>query len=86
MLDIFFLVEERSDGASEAWAGVPASASLRARTESLSKADRTNIFIDTEKHIDTHKKNWSYSIGKARRCRNVGQSRSNSIGKVRGCH
>ena len=65
MPDIFFLVEERSDGASEAWAGVPASASLRAGAGALSKADRTNIFIDTDKHIDTHEKkekNWSYSI------------------------
>ena len=41
----FFLVEEQSDGASEAWAGVPASASLRAGAGALSKADRTNIFF-----------------------------------------
>ena len=27
--DIFFLVEEQSDGSIEAWAGVPASASLQ---------------------------------------------------------
>ena len=60
---IFFLVEERTDGASEAWAGVPASASLRAGAGALSKADRTNIFIDTDKHINTHKKNRSHSIG-----------------------
>ena len=31
MPDIFFLVEERSDEASEAWAGVPASASVASR-------------------------------------------------------
>ena len=43
--DIFFLVEERSDGASEAWAGVPASASLQAGAGALSKADRANIFF-----------------------------------------
>ena len=56
MPDIFFLVEEQSDGASEAWVGVPASASLQAGAGALSKADRTNIFIDTDKHIDTRKK------------------------------
>ena len=77
MPDIFFLVEERSDGASEAWAGVPASASLRAGAGALSKADRTNIFIDTDKHIDTHekrKKIGHIQSGKVRRCRHVGHT------------